>query len=220
MKNGSTPNHNAPLNAGCAAAFALALATAPAPSAHAHPRGHRVNPPPVPGSIEVPAGSRAFLEGHAVGTQNYVCVPSGNAFAWILYTPVATLFDDDARQVITHFFSTTPKDAGFRPAWQHSRDTSTVWAQLFAPPSSDPLFVAQGAIPWLVLEVVDAKEGPTGGRALNRTAYIHRVNTSGGIAPAIGCGAATDIGKKAIVPYTADYFFYVAPNTKVDDDDN
>ena len=78
--------------------------------------------------------------------------------------------------------------------------------------------MAPGAIPWLWLHVVAAQEGPTGGRALNRTTHIHRLNTSGGVAPSTGCGASTDVGKKAIVPYTADYFFYVGPNTEVDDD--
>jgi Protein of unknown function (DUF3455) len=221
MKNRNTPeNHKArrTLSLACATAFALAFGVGLLQPAQAHPRRHRINPPPVPEDIQVPAGSRAFLEGHAVGTQNYVCLPSGTAFAWILYTPQATLFDDDARQITTHFFSPSPADGAFRPAWQHSRDTSTVWAQLAAPPSSDPDFVAPGAIPWLRLEVVAAQEGPTGGRALTRTASIHRVNTSGGIAPSTGCGAATDVGKKALVPYTADYFFYVGPNTRLDDD--
>jgi hypothetical protein len=218
MKNGNAPDQaRRTLSVACATAFALAFAMALLPPAHAHPRGHRVTPPPVPEDIQVPAGSRAFLEGHAVGTQNYVCLPSGTGFAWILFTPQATLFDDDARQVMTHFFSPSPLDGAFRPAWQHSRDTSTVWAKLVTP-SSDPHFVAPGAIPWLRLEVVAAQEGSTGGRRLTRTAHIHRVNTSGGIAPSTGCGASPDVGKKALVPYTADYFFYVGPNTEVDDD--
>jgi Protein of unknown function (DUF3455) len=212
-------NHKArrSLSVACATACTLALSAAILQPVQAHPRRPRVNPPPVPEEIQVPAGSRAFLEGHAVGTQNYVCLPSGAAFAWSLFTPEATLFDDDARQVITHFFGPSPTDGAFRPAWRHSRDTSTVWAQLIAP-SSDPNFVAPGAIPWLRVDVVAAQEGPTGGRALNRTASIQRVNTSGGMAPSTGCSASTDVGKKAIVPYAADYIFYVGPNTEVDDD--
>ena len=31
---------------------------------------------PCPSHIEVPAGNQAFLEGQAVGTQNYICLPS------------------------------------------------------------------------------------------------------------------------------------------------
>ena len=41
------------------------------------------------------------------------------------------------------------------------------------------------------------------------TTYIHRVNTSGGVAPATGCSKLRDLGKKAFVPYTADYYFYM-----------
>jgi hypothetical protein len=38
---------------------------------------------------------------------------------------------------------------------------------------------------------------------------VQRVNTSGGIAPAAdGCARAADIGRRALVPYTADYVFY------------
>ena len=47
--------------------------------------------------------------GHGVGTQNYVCAAlrrSGVAF--VLFTPEATLFNDDDEQVTTHFFSPNP----------------------------------------------------------------------------------------------------------------
>ena len=64
-----------------------------------------VTPPPVPANIQVPAGNVAFLVGHATGTQNYVCLPSGAGVAFTLFTPQATLFDDNGKQIITHFFS-------------------------------------------------------------------------------------------------------------------
>ena len=80
------------------------------------------------------------------------------------------------------------------------------------PSSSDPAFVAPGAIPWLLLQVVGAQDGPTGGDKLSETTFIQRLNTSGGIAPSTGCAMATDVGKRAFVPYTADYFFYKAGN--------
>jgi len=44
---------------------------------------------------------------------------------------------------------------------------------------------------------------------LTATTFIHRLNTSGGVAPSTGC-TASDVGKKAFVPDTADYFFYRA----------
>jgi Protein of unknown function (DUF3455) len=34
------------------------------------------------------------------------------------------------------------------------------------------------------------------------------LNTTGGLAPKTGCSSLTDVGNKAFVPYTADYFFY------------
>ena len=179
-------------------------------------RAERIPAPLVPANIQAPAGHRAFLEGHAVGTQNYICLTSGSGFAWTLFAPQATLFNDDFQQVITHFLSGNPLEGGTpRATWQHSRDTSSVWAAAIAS-SSDPHFVVPGAIPWLLLQVFGAQDGPTGGQRLTRTTFVQRVNTFGGIMPATGCTLATDLGKKVLVPYTADYFFY----KDINDDDN
>jgi hypothetical protein len=101
-----------------------------------------------------------------------------------------------------------PYEAGaLRATWQHSNDTSAVWAAAIQT-STDPMFVAPGAIPWFLLQVLGDQEGPGGGDKLTRTLYIQRVHTSGGVMPAAGCAASTDIGKKALVPYEADYVFY------------
>jgi hypothetical protein len=191
-----------------AAAFTIAM---PRP---AHAR--RVTPPRVPANIQAPAGSKAFLEGHAVGTQNYICLPSPSGFTWTFFGPQATLFNDDYEQVVTHFLSPNPFENGTpRATWQVSGDTSTVWA-VSSLSSSDPRFVAPGAIPWLLLQVMTLN-GPTGGHKLASTIAIQRLNTSGGMAPATGCGLSTDVGKRALVPYTADYFFYKFPQGDVDD---
>ena len=207
----------------CATALAVTFTVTLPQPAHAD----RVKPPPVPSNIQVPAGSKAFIEGHAVGTQDYICVPCPNpttsmcpeasGFAWILFTPQATLFADNDKQVITHFFSPNPfenntnpgvmADGMIRTTWQDSRDTSTVWAMAIAA-SSDAAFVAPDALPWLLLDVVGAQDGSTGGHRLTSTAFIQRLNTVGGIAPSTGCALPTDVGKKASVPYTADYLFY------------
>jgi hypothetical protein len=168
----------------------------------------RETPPPVPDAIQVPGAHTLFLAGHAVGTQNYICLPSGAGFAWTLFGPQATLFHNDARQVMTHFLSANPAEAGtLRATWQHSVDSTAVWARAIAT-SSDPGFVAQGAIPWLLLEVVGADGGPTGGGRLTVATYIHRLNTAGGIAPATGCSQSANVGSRIFVPYEADYFFY------------
>ena len=191
----------------CVTTLAIALAIALPRAAHADV----VTPPPVPDNIQVPATSEAFLLGRGVGTQNYVCLPSASVgrVAWTLFTPEATLFNDEGEQLITHFFAPNPDENRIvRVAWQDSRDTSTVYGEVVAP-SSDPNFVTPGAIPWLLIRVVGAEAGPNGGDTLSRTTtFIHRVNTVGGAAPSTGCLIPTDIGRKAFVPYRADYIFY------------
>jgi hypothetical protein len=167
-----------------------------------------VAPPPVPGNLQAPAGTRPFLVGHAVGTQNYICLPSGAGVAWTLFGPQATLFAENGRQIITHFLSPNPDETGTpRATWQHSQDTTAVWARAKAT-SSDPAFVAPGAIPWLLLEVVGEQDGQRGGDRLIDTIAIHRLNTTGGVAPSTGCSVASNVGARVFVPYTADYFFY------------
>lgn len=183
-----------------AAAFALAL---PQPASAVD-----VTPPSVPPGLQVDSGNKPFLEGHAVGTQNYICLPSGAGFAWTLFTPQATLFNDDDKELITHFFGPNPEASEkgtIRAAWQDARDTSTVWAKVI----HDPAFVTDGAIPWLLLERAGVQAGPAGGDTLTKTTFVQRVNTSGGVAPKSGCSQSTDVGAKAFVPYTADYYFYM-----------
>ena len=172
-----------------------------------------LTPPPVPVDLEVPAGFRLHLAGHAVGTQNYVCTlnpagPTGPEIGWALYGPQATLFSDDGQQVMTHFPSPNPDESGTpRPTWLSSRDSSRVWAKPVAT-SSDSAYVAADAIPWLKLERAGPAAGPKRGRRLASTELLPRLNTVGGKAPATGCTGDADVGKRALVPYEADYFFY------------
>jgi hypothetical protein len=209
MKNSNTTSQliaHGILQIGCVTALAIAFAVALPQAAHAD----RVTPPLVPDRLQVLAPNRAFLVGHAVGTQNYVCVPSGATFAWTLFTPQATLFDDNGKQIITHFFSPNPfENNTVRATWQF-RDTSTFWGVVTdtADSISDPKFVKPGAVAWLKLALGGSQDGPTGGDRLTGTTFVQRVNTVGGVAPSTGCAAAADIGKKAFVPYRADYFFY------------
>jgi Protein of unknown function (DUF3455) len=193
-----------PLNVTLAAAFAVCAAT-DVPHAASNDRVER---PSVPGNLEVAAEYRPFPLAHADGTQNYICLPSGTGVAWTFFGPQATLFDGDLDQSMTHYLSPNPQEGGIpRATWRHSRDTSTVWA-IAVEISTDAAFVAPGAIPWLKLQVVGRQYGPDGGRKLTPTAFIQRVNTAGGVAPASGCAASTDIGKRALMPYTTDYVFY------------
>lgn len=169
----------------------------------------RVAAPPVPDAIQVPAGHRAFLAAHAVGTQGYVCVAVGTAYQWAAFGPQATLYNADGQQVLSHFLSPTPYSQLPAPTWRHARDSSSVWGQLVAS-SSDPAFVIPGAIPWLLLQAAVVGDGPTGGGKLLATRYVQRVNTVGGQAPTSGCATPQDIAQRALVPYEADYVFFRA----------
>jgi hypothetical protein len=188
-------------------------------------RAGEITPPPLPDDMApVPAGNKLFLGTHAVGTQNYVCRPSGAGVAYVLFTPEATLFGEDGGQVITHDFTpnpfepnTDPKvvaDGMIRATWQH-RDTSRVWAKVHA---TDPdgkkgaVTVDPTAIAWVLLDKAGVQKGPTGGDTLFKTTFVQRLNTTGGLAPKTGCSSPTDVGNFAFVPYTADYFFYQKAN--------
>lgn len=170
----------------------------------------QVTPPPVPPNIQVPAGNEPFLVGHAVGTQDYICLPAGSGVAFKLFTPQATLFKDNDKQISTHFFSPNPDENGtIRPTWQDSLDTSAVWGEVKpGNASSDANYVQPGAIPWLLVTVVGAQNGTMGRDLMVGTTYIQRLNTSGGVAPTTGCSSPANIGVQAFVPYAADYFFF------------
>jgi len=209
------------------AACATALAMACAISLPAH--AGRVTPPSVPDPILQPdAGSHAFLVGHAFGTQNYVCAPlpaPKTGVGYVLFTPEATLVNDDGDQLITHFFSPNPDglndpnkntgvvvpdgDGAIRATWQ-SKDGSSVWAKVHTDVNGVSASVTPdaSAVAWLLLDKVGVEEGLTGGNILFKTTQIQRVNTTGGIPPKDGCSLSTDVGHTAFSHYTADYFFY------------
>jgi hypothetical protein len=162
---------------------------------------------PVPTDIKIEPGHQAFLKAAAVGTQNYICLPSGWTFAGPQATLFVTLqwFGTTIRQQIgTHYLTPNPEEAGtLRPLWQSSTDTSIVWGRQTGT-SSDPQYVDPTAIPWLRLEAAGKQVGPTGGTMLSQTTFIQRVNTTGGLKPITAC----TVGERQFVPYTADYVFY------------
>jgi hypothetical protein len=186
----------------------------------------KVTPPATPAKIAPPAGNSAFMVGHAVGTQGYVCLPKGTGASWTVIgaRPEATLFEGRAglgRQITTHFLSpnanpnqNAPNPLPFGNAtWQSSIDSSKVWAKpvdSIAAGSDASSCPNTGAIDCLLLGAVGTQQGPTGGKFLAKTTFIQRLNTRGGSAPAdnAGCSAATDVGHQLLVPYTADYYFF------------
>jgi Protein of unknown function (DUF3455) len=183
-------------------ALAVAFAVVQQPPTHAD----NATPPAAPPALRVPGGNKVFREGAAIGTQDYICLPSGSGFAWTFFGPQATLFNKRDEQIITHFLSPNPFQNGTpRVTWQDSRDTSKIWGSAVASVTVEP-----DAIPWLLVEVVGAEDGPTGGDELSETTFVQRLNTVGGVAPSTGCTTATNVGMTALVTYSADYFFYKA----------
>ena len=185
--------------------------------------------PTTPSLITPPAGNSAFLVGHAVGTQGYVCLPTSTGASWTVKgaRPEATLFlrffGQDV-QIVTHFLSpdTNPNEAAPTPlpfgsaTWQGSFDSSKVWAAVLhsnsIPAGSHPSCPNTGSIPCLLLQSIGSQPGPTGGTVLSKTTFIQRLNTKGGSAPEEGCSVTTDVGNQALMPYTADYYFFRKDN--------
>ena len=171
----------APRLLSAAALLSLACATAaPAPSAPAAPAAP---------SLDVPAGNALLARLHAKGVQIYTCGPGKDgALAWTFKAPQADLADDAGAPAGKHF-------AG--PTWEWANGSSVVGEVLQkAPP-------AGANIPWLLLKVKSAKAvSPYGS-----IAFIQRLDTVGGVAPAAGCDQA-HAGAEAQVPYTADYAYW------------
>jgi hypothetical protein len=202
----------------------LALGCVVGTAAHARPHG--IVTPTTPSAITPPARNSAFLSGHAMGTQGYVCLPTSAGASTASWTvnaarPEATLFDnhvDRPREIVTHFLSPNTNPNGFAskpvpsgsPTWQSSLDSSKVWGQKLAsiPAGSDKSCPNPGSIDCLLLQSVGLEAGPSGGKLLTQTTFIQRLNTNGGSAPATGCSVLTDVGKQILVPYTADYYFF------------
>lgn len=187
--------------------FIVALAVAASGAVHA---ADRISRPAVPSILEVGDQYKPILWTHAVGTQNYICAPAATATGvdWLFIGPQATGVGTDVEQILTHFQSKNPFQGDvIHATWQHSRDSSAVWAKKYQG-SSDPDFVAPDAIEWLLLEATGTQVGPTGGVKLAGTKFIQRINTVGGLKPpASECTAAT-VNTRKLVSYEADYYFY------------
>ena len=85
MKNCNSPSNQTTsriLLIACATAFAVAFTVSlPQPG-----QADDVTPPRMPANIQVPPGNTAFLVGHAVGTQNYICRPSSTSISGVAFT--------------------------------------------------------------------------------------------------------------------------------------
>jgi hypothetical protein len=141
--------------------------------------------PPAPPALAPPPGHVVSAAFAATGVQVYQCVGA----AWAFLEPVASLtgrsWRPPSRHTVIHFRG---------PSWESTGDGSLVEARAIA---TSPV---PGSIPELLLQATRNR----GDGVFGRTAYIQRLATQGGVAPA---GACTD-GATAGVPYRAEYRFY------------
>jgi hypothetical protein len=153
--------------------------------------------PTVAAELAVPDDHKLALMTTARGVQIYECAPDANgAPAWKLHAPSAELFDDAGAQIGVHYGG-VDKNLPPGPYWESTKDGSRVHG---GSPASAP---NQGSIPLLRLQAADT----AGNGIFSHVSYIHRLATTGGVAPAGDCAA----GKRVEVPYTAQYYFYNAP---------
>lgn len=144
-----------------------------------------------PGSIDLPSGTRIFLQARGEGVQIYTCTATATGRPqWTLKAPDAKLLDASGRVIGTHF-------AG--PTWKLSDGSQVQGVLIASKPSAD-----SGSVPWLLLQA----KVETATASFSSIALIRRTDTHGGVAPASGCENQGDLNKTARVPYTATYTFY------------
>lgn len=142
--------------------------------------------PPMCGALQVPPGYKMAFQAYAIGVQIY----RWNGTRWDFVAPSAKLFaDPDYRAFVGDHF------AG--PTWQSDSGGTVVAARV------DGCTPEAAAIPWLLLKSVS--NGGIG--VFGKTTFIQRVNTVGGVEPAV---PGTSVGTYQKVPYIAEYYFYQA----------
>jgi Protein of unknown function (DUF3455) len=152
------------------------------------------SPPSVPPAIAVPAGHKLESVLHASGVQIYRCQAAAQpatGYVWAFVAPEAALFNRDGTPAGRHY-------AG--PTWEAndgSKAVGTLVAKAAAPDGN--------SIPWLLLSAAVVQSGTKFGKV----AFVQRLHTEGGAAPATGCTSEA-ANSEARVPYTADYYFYTS----------
>lgn len=148
----------------------------------------------MPVAVQVPAGHAVALETVGIGSITYECRAKANMagqFEWVFVGPDAKLLDRAGKQVGTYF--------GPPATWQ-ALDGSKITGMQVAVSPAQP-----GAIPLQLVKTNPAM----GDGAMKGMAYIQRVATQGGVAPADVCGASM-LSVKKVVTYQADYIFWRA----------
>ena len=149
--------------------------------------------PTAPVALAPADSERVAFVWHAIGSQIYDCKPSDKGgWNWVFVAPEADLYNQKDEKVGTH---------GAGPFWaalDGSQTLGTVKARANGARAND--------IPLLLLS---AKSNGTAGK-MARVTSVQRLNTEAGAAPALGCAATTDVGKRVKEGYTADYVFFDA----------
>jgi hypothetical protein len=139
--------------------------------------------------LDVPAGNTLLTTLHAKGVQIYTCAAGKDgAYAWTFKAPQADLEGAHGIAAGKHY-------AG--PTWEWTGGGNVVGEVVVKAPS------VGANIPMLLLKVKSAK----GTSPYGSVAFIQRLATVGGVAPAAGCDA-DHVGAEAQVPYTADYAYW------------
>jgi hypothetical protein len=150
----------------------------------------------LPAAVQVPAGNRVALETVGVGEITYQCSAKkdmAGQFEWVFVGPDAKLNDRSGKQVGKYY--------GPPATWEALDGSKLTAVQVAVAPNTG----MAGSIP---LQLV--KGNPAmGSGAMQGVSYIQRVDTRGGVAPALPC-AANNLNAKQIVQYQADYIFYKA----------
>ena len=171
-----------------AAAVAALAACASQPMAKAYDQAA------LPAAVQVPAGHKVALETVGAGDITYECRPKAAAageFEWVFVGPDAKLMDRGGKMVGKYY--------GPPATWEAMDGSKLTGTQVAVAPA------AAGSIPFQLVKANPAM----GSGAMSGVAYIQRVSTVGGVAPAAACGAA-NAGAKQVVKYQADYIFYKA----------
>ena len=145
----------------------------------------------LPEAVRVPAGQKQTMSTWATGEITYECrekAGMAGAHEWVFVGPVATLYGADKKMVGKYY-------AG--PTWEAADGSKVTGKQVAVAPATP------GSIP---LQLVKA-DPAMGAGAMTGVSYIQRLNTKGGVAPAMACDAMGK-GKRQVVAYEADYVFY------------
>ncbi|PSJ47677.1 hypothetical protein C7H85_02270 [Zobellella endophytica] len=148
----------------------------------------------VPDNIQVPDGNKVAWETVGVGQITYECREKPDApgeLGWVFMGPDARLNDRGGKQVGRYF--------GPPATWEAMDGSSVTGTQLATAPAGE------GNIPYQLVQANPAM----GEGAMTGITYIQRLDTRGGVAPAMACGEANQ-GERQVVQYQADYIFWKA----------